>query len=404
MIACSRRGMPGAALRGLRMLLACIAIVTLPLFGAGAQPPPPPKITNIANGLDSDAKSVGLNDYLAVSLDGSSPLTPANYVLYLNGRVMDGLTDVAYDNAKHALVFRLERNSSNATAWAGLLGSARDLTIPVTVALGVRQGANAPVVATLVGDGTVAVFDLAISSIGQLAAALVAIVIMLGVVWGGARKGTLLKDSLLPQLAPTRQPYSLGRWQMAFWFTLIFISFVVLYVTLWDYNTVTTQALVLMGLSGTTGIFAMAVDIAKNTPVDDTNNALRALGLNTYADVQLVRQEISQRKQSLSARPAQAVATQLQAEIDDRELLLTTYEQKVKPFVTAGWYRDLTTDINGSALHRVQVFCWTWVLGAVFIIGVWRNLAMPAFDDTLLALMGISSAGYIGFKYPEQQN
>jgi hypothetical protein len=34
---------------------------------------------------------------------------------------------------------------------------------------------------------------------------------------------------------------------------------------------------------------------------------------------------------------------------------------------------------------------------------VYRDLAMsPEFSTTLLALMGISSAGYIGFKLPEK--
>ncbi len=60
--------------------------------------------------------------------------------------------------------------------------------------------------------------------------------------------------------------------------------------------------------------------------------------------------------------------------------------------------------IYGTAIHRLQVFCWTIVLGGVFIIGVYRNLAMPEFGGTLLALMGISGAGYVGFKIPENNN
>jgi hypothetical protein len=44
------------------------------------------------------------------------------------------------------------------------------------------------------------------------------------------------------------------------------------------------------------------------------------------------------------------------------------------------------------------------VLGLVFLIGVYRDLAMPEFGNTLLALMAISSAGYVGFKYPEKNN
>jgi hypothetical protein len=44
------------------------------------------------------------------------------------------------------------------------------------------------------------------------------------------------------------------------------------------------------------------------------------------------------------------------------------------------------------------------MLGAVFIIGVYRDLAMPEFGSTLLALMAISNAGYVGFKMQEQNS
>jgi len=40
----------------------------------------------------------------------------------------------------------------------------------------------------------------------------------------------------------------------------------------------------------------------------------------------------------------------------------------------------------------------------VFIVAVYQDLAMPEFSNTLLALMGVTSAGYLGFKYPERQS
>ena len=90
--------------------------------------------------------------------------------------------------------------------------------------------------------------------------------------------------------------------------------------------------------------------------------------------------------------------------MQDRQAILRTYEEKIRPFTTEGWFKDLTTDLNGAAIHRLQVFCWTWVLGGVFLVGVYRDLAMPDFNATLLALMAISSAGYVGFKFPEVNN
>jgi len=45
---------------------------------------------------------------------------------------------------------------------------------------------------------------------------------------------------------------------------------------------------------------------------------------------------------------------------------------------------------------------WTAILGLVFIFSVYGNLAMPTFNGTLLALLGISSGTYVGFKIPEK--
>jgi hypothetical protein len=36
----------------------------------------------------------------------------------------------------------------------------------------------------------------------------------------------------------------------------------------------------------------------------------------------------------------------------------------------------------------------------VFFRMVWRDFAMPEFDTTTLALMGVSSGTYLGFKLP----
>lgn len=75
-----------------------------------------------------------------------------------------------------------------------------------------------------------------------------------------------------------------------------------------------------------------------------------------------------------------------------------------KPMGTARhFWHDLLTDDSGLALHRVQIFAWTLVLGAVSLRSIYCNLSLPAFDDNLLTLMGISGATYVGFKFPEQQ-
>jgi hypothetical protein len=71
------------------------------------------------------------------------------------------------------------------------------------------------------------------------------------------------------------------------------------------------------------------------------------------------------------------------------------------PRASAGFLRDLISDDRGVvALDRLQVMVWTLVLGGIFLSSVFAYLTMPEFSATMLALMGISSGTYIGFKLP----
>ena len=148
----------------------------------------------------------------------------------------------------------------------------------------------------------------------------------------------------------------------------------------------------------------MAVDGYKDSSADATNRGLRALGLNCHDDVLRLRREVADREKELATNPPQGRCQQLQLEIQDRHVTLRTYEEQIRPFVSQGWFKDVTTDLNGMALHRLQILCWTVALGIMFAIGVYQNLTMPDFNGPLLALLGISSAGYVGFKIPEANN
>ncbi len=385
--------------------------------GTGANSASPPagtlQITSLLDGSPTVPASgnVGLNHNLWVVLNRRPDVPADRYTLFLNGVEVKGLgpaTDVTPGGGRpeFALQFKLRRVSDNADFWRVLLGSPKE-TIPVTVSLGqtadpcqaTQQACKR--VETRIAGGTAATFEFVVFTGLRLGGALLAIAIVVVLVWGHARTRTTLRDNLLPQLPPELQTYSLARWQMAFWFTLIFASFVFLFVLLWDYNTISTPALALMGISGATALASVAIDAAKDSPADAANRGLKALGLNTYADVLRVRQEIADRQRELVANPPAQRRDQLQLEIQDRNNILRTYEDRTRPFVSQGWFNDITTDINGPCVHRVQVVIWTVALGIVFVIGVYRDLAMPEFSSTLLALMGISGAGYVGFKFPE---
>lgn len=396
-------------MRVFAMLAAALIAGVLATPALAQQPPPAaPAITAVTDLAGTADPKIGLADRLVVKISGTAALDPSGYALFLDGRRIDGLDETRVDSGAHALVFVLRRNDANAGAWRALLGSPTRLTRPVTVALGAIAPQCAtpqclPTLPTITGDGKNDRIELGLPSLWRIGFAILFVVVLVATVWLLARYTTLLKDNMLPQIAPAQQPYSLARWQMAFWFTLIFASFLALYVLLDDYHTISMQALALMGVSGVTGVSAISIDIIKDSPADAACRSLRALGINGYDDVERTRREIIVRQsQIVEGMPALQLQT-LHSEIRDRQLLMQAYDERIRPFVTTGWYRDLTTDLNGGAVHRVQIFAWTLLLGVVFVISVYTDLAMPQFDNTLLALMGLSGAGYVGFKYPEIQ-
>ena len=229
------------------------------------------------------------------------PLNVSQYALYFNGSELAGLTATRFDPRQHALVFRLKRSDDNAAVWTALLGSAAAFHVPVRVSLGEKLATEKTFQPTIQGEDADATFQLQVISGWRLLTASVAVLVVAGLVWGRARHSTTLRDNLLPQVEPIRQPYSLGRWQMAFWFTLIFASFIFLLFLLGDYNTISPQALALMGISGATALAAVAVDDYKDTPADAANRGLRALGLHSYEDVARVNQELIDRRSELHA-------------------------------------------------------------------------------------------------------
>jgi len=64
----------------------------------------------------------------------------------------------------------------------------------------------------------------------------------------------------------------------------------------------------------------------------------------------------------------------------------------------------LLTDVNGISFHRLQILVWMVVFWALFLSSVFGKLTMMDFDTTQLALMGISSTTYLGFKFGEKQS
>jgi hypothetical protein len=63
-----------------------------------------------------------------------------------------------------------------------------------------------------------------------------------------------------------------------------------------------------------------------------------------------------------------------------------------------GFFRDLISESGEPEVSRLQMLVWNGILGVIFL---WQSIfqwSMPEFDATLMTLLGISSAAYVGFK------
>ncbi len=229
------------------------------------------------------------------------------------------------------LTFVLHRNEKNKGIWSPFLYNPLfDPEAMMRVSVGVRGGQALPRAGRanmtlrlrkLYVDGWI-IFSLAL-----LLGVAIALLVF-------ARRSDMLRDG--PAIDGVRQPYSLARVQMAWWFFLLVVGYVFIWLVTGERDSISPSLLALVGISAATALASVAV--------------------------------------SSSSR---------------------------RPSATAGWWRDLVTDEHGVvALDRFQVVVWTLVLGGIFLYSVLWDLTMPEFSATMLALMGISSGTYIGFKLP----
>jgi len=252
----------------------------------------------------------------------------------------------------------------------------------------------------------------------------------------------LLRDSGPKPPETKLRTYSLARFQMAFWFFLSVSAFVFLWMITDTINTITGTVLVLMGIGAGTALGAEAQGkpkiaariaelTAKNPRTPDEECELRTLTIQTL-DVPCVESKQKNLKDfvdSMTVVPTEVELTQRKAELaakvqrtpeEEKELanIPKLLEQAAKVAeakarieeiqsllddrpTSKGFFEDILTDDVGISFHRFQMFVWTIVLGIIFIFSVYRQLAMPEFNDTLLALMGISSGTYLGFMFAE---
>lgn len=197
-----------------------------------------------------------------------------------------------------------------------------------------------------------------------------------------------------------RKPYSLARFQMAWWFLLVIGSFFYIWLITGALDIITTEILALIGIGAGTALGAAAIDSGKRESVKTDLKTKQEEIKNLETEIADLDAKIKTSPPDLTTLQMSKAAkeekwTKLNAEIEADK-----HRFKAK---SEGFLKDVLSDSTGVSFHRFQIFVWTLVLGIIFIISVWTRLSMPEFGATLLALLGISAGTYLGFKIPENE-
>ena len=398
----------------------CFAVV----LSTGGTAQTPWKITRVVEATKGGPEG-GLGDEIVVTvqpfqpiLDKANCVQPASpgcikqdIILFLDGRPLTCVNAERSNPNDSTMRFRLRRtdelkptcNTDNKNSWDALLGSPDAFIMPVSLGVGLEKNGFPDAVWRDDKDRE-AKFDLVVirrAWFWVCAGALIVIVVLF--IWL-ARESTIIRDPGPPPPGNAVRAYSLARTQMAFWFFLVISSFLLIWIVTGQLDTITDSALALIGIGSGTALGAAVVDASKRQSAATQLQSLQAEQGSLNARVNTL--------QTLTtAAPPPANLAALQQELHEKQQRLNDVNDSINDVIAAssavpstGLMNDLLKDSSGISFHRFQMFVWTLVLGIIFCISVYTHLAMPVFSGTLLALMGISSGTYIGFKFPERQS
>lgn len=384
-----------ALLLSVFLCLPALAATQTPLAPCGATP----AVRGVSTPPENRPRTFYLTDYLTVHVChlndflAEAERQQHDVTLYLDGVDTKNLP-VGVNREEESITFVADRNDANKHLWRNWLYdpiSARREELRVSVG----RGGERPLPRVDGANMKVELDKVYVDWFTWLLFAFLAAVTA-GVFLAG-RYTDMLRDG--PSLGPIRQTYSLARAQMAWWFVLILGAYVFVWLITGDRDTIPASLLGLMGISAITAVAAVAID-------PGTGNRATSLRASIEADVAAIDASLQRIAADMAANAAtpELVAT-LERKRDlqqrARNALVAQAASLTAVVPSRGWWRDLVTDDRGGVtLDRVQILVWTVVLGTIFLSSVMLELTMPEFSATMLALMGISSGTYIGFKFP----
>jgi hypothetical protein len=341
----------------------------------------------------------------------------SNFILYIDGNAFPGIKPSPMKNGTQLQfdLLRVPDSDANKKAWTAVLSRRpKDWTRDVPVTVGLENGVQIP------SDKKA---PLTIVNWFWLKIFVVSFALAIALFWFLAYQSDIIRDTgSQPEGTddkgePNRKRYSLARSQMAFWFFIVVISYVFIWMVTSDLSNLTTSVLVLIGISAATGLGSAMVDSTKTSNQESKRRVAEEKKKNSEVELERLAGEtatlkanlitappptnLEEETANLAAKEGELAAKQAEIAQADEEIQELTAEEKSKP--SKNFLSDILSDDDGVSFHRFQIFAWTIVLILIFIGSVYNSLAMPDFDTTLLALMGISGGTYLGFKLPNQE-
>jgi len=365
--------------------------------------PSPPRVIRMLGDVE-------LDDVLELHIQGLEKWAETHdvnkLVPYIDGRAIRGNYPEELHVDRGRIIYHLEITPENRKTWIDLLGEPNSMKKPVTLSVGLEDGSAFDSVHERDNMVTMTV----ISPVYGIVSLLIIGATFVLLVWL-ARSTNIIRERGPAPAPGKRRPYNLGRAQMAFWFFLIYSSYLTIWLITGALDTITASLLALMGISAGTALGEAMIDDGKDTAQTNQaqsltaeKNALEQSITQTQAQLDAANQQASTQLTDQSNRDA------LNRQLTDSRTRLGQIDQQLRALSaqqpateSSGFIRDILTDSTGYSFHRFQIFAWTIILGIIFISSVYNSLSMPDFSTTLLGLMGLSAGTYIGFKFPEQK-
>jgi hypothetical protein len=303
--------------------------------------------------------------------------------------------------------FRLAEDNKSAVAWNELRRSGlykHDVGFTLTTTIGGRTvSLPTTILPTSVDAGAPRSADedrflLQIASPLWTAVAVAIYLLILGILVYLALHTDLISDTGGCRRPDGLRPYSLARAQMAFWFLTIILASLFLWLATGTWHILNETCLWLIGIGSGTALGSAI--ISESDPAKAESNQKNPLACGREERLEDFKARLDTAINQAYA--AIAVATpETSPALQARRDALVKQKEDLKHRLRKGWRRlmqDWLTDGDVYSFHRYQMLAWTLVLGFFFIAKVWSRWELPTFDGTTLALLGITSGTYLGFK------